>query len=82
MPGARPEQLGFAGVFLPTAVDIGGRPTSAFPAPLAPAVSLVAYAGNLGLDSGVPQSVYALSTAQLRRLPVKPRPLTSLIHCR
>jgi cytochrome c biogenesis protein len=75
VPDARPRQLGFAGVFLPTAVDVGGRLGSAFPAPLRPAVSLVSYAGNLGMNSGPPQSVYRLDTAGLRRLPVAPRPL-------
>ncbi|MGE5289384.1 MAG: cytochrome c biogenesis protein ResB [Micromonosporaceae bacterium] len=75
VPDARPQQLGFVGVFLPTAVDNAGRLSSAFPAPISPAVSLVSYAGNLGLDSGAPQSVYQLDTSGLRRLPVAPRPL-------
>lgn len=75
VPDARPRQLGFAGVFLPTAVDISGRLSSAFPAPVNPAVSLVSYAGNLGMDSGQPQSVYQLNTSRLHRLAVKPRPL-------
>ena len=75
VPDARPEQLGFAGVFLPTAVDVNGRLGSAFPAPLLPRVSLVSYAGNLGMSSGAPQSVYALDTAGLHRLPIAPRPL-------
>ena len=38
-------------------------------------MSLVAYAGNLGMNSGPSQSVYSLNTAGLRRLPVTPRPL-------
>lgn len=75
VPDAHPQQLGFAGVFLPTAVDAGGRLGSAFPAPLRPAVSLVSYAGNLGMDSGRAQSVYQLDTTGLRRLPLAPRPL-------
>ncbi len=75
VPDARPRQLGFAGVFLPTAVDAGGKLGSAFPAPLNPAVSLVSYAGNLGMNSGPAQSVYQLDTSGLRQLPVKPRPL-------
>jgi len=75
VPDARPQQLGFAGVFLPTAVDAGGKLGSAFPAPLNPAVSLVSYAGNLGMDSGPAQSVYQLDTSGLRQLPVAPRPL-------
>jgi cytochrome c biogenesis protein len=75
VPDADPDQLGFAGVFLPTAVDVNGRLQSAFPAALLPRVSLVSYAGNLGLDDGQPQSVYQLDLAHLRRLPVAPRPL-------
>ncbi len=75
VPDARPQQLGFAGVFLPTTVDVGGKLESAFPAPLRPAVSLVSYAGNLGMNSGVPQSVYRLDTAGMHRLAVAPRPL-------
>ena len=75
VPDARPQQLGFAGVFLPTAVDVNGRLGSAFPAPLHPVVSLVSYAGNLGMNSGPPQSVYQLNTAGLRQLPLPPRPL-------
>ena len=62
-------------MFLPTAVDVGGRLESAFPAPLNPMVSLVSYAGNLGMNSGPPQSVYSLDTAGLRQLPIAPRPL-------
>jgi cytochrome c biogenesis protein len=75
VPDARPQQLGFIGVFLPTAVDQGGRLESAFPAALNPMVSLVSYAGDLGLGSGAPQSVYQLDTAGMHRLAVSPRPL-------
>jgi cytochrome c biogenesis protein len=75
VPDAHPDQLGFAGVFLPTAVDVGGQLESAFPAPLNPRVSLVSYKGNLGMDSGPSQSVYQLNTAGLTQLPTAPRPL-------
>jgi cytochrome c biogenesis protein len=75
VPDAHPHQLGFAGVFLPTAVDAGGKLGSAFPAPLNPAVSLVSYAGDLGMNSGPAQSVYQLDTSGLRQLAVQPRPL-------
>ena len=77
VPDAQPAQLGFAGVFLPSAVDAGGRLESAFPAALNPRVSLVAFTGNLGMNSGQAQSVYQLNTAGLRELPVQPRPLTA-----
>jgi cytochrome c biogenesis protein len=75
VPDAQPRQLGFAGVFLPTQIDVGGRLASAFPAPDYPRVSLVSYAGSLGLNSGTPQSVYSLDTSRMRRLAVNPRPL-------
>lgn len=75
VPDARPDQLGFAGVFLPTAVDAGGQLESIVPAAENPRVSLVAYAGNLGMNSGPSQSVYQLNTAGLRKLPISPRPL-------
>jgi cytochrome c biogenesis protein len=75
VPDAHPQQLGFAGVFLPTTVDVDGKLQSAFPAPLRPEVSLVSYAGSLDMNSGPPQSVYQLDTNGLHRLPVKPAPL-------
>src|ERR1700722_11007393 len=71
--GAQPEQLGFTGVFVPTAVEVGGVLESAFPAADNPVVSLIAYAGNLGLNNGVPQSVYQLSTAGMRQLTSAPQ---------
>src|SRR5262249_25504200 len=76
IPDASPKQLGFAGVFLPTEyVTPAGTLASAFPAPELPRVSLVSYAGNLGVNSGQAQSVYSLDTAQMQRLGVTPRPL-------
>src|SRR5690348_4882822 len=75
VPDAHPQQLGFAGVFLPTTVDVGGKLQSAFPAPYRPAVSLVSYAGNLGMNSGPSQSVYQLDTGRMHKLAVAPRPL-------
>jgi cytochrome c biogenesis protein len=76
VPDASPKQLGFAGVFLPTEyVTPAGTLASAFPAADIPRVSLVTYAGNLGVNDGQPQSVYSLDTAQMQRLTVNPRPL-------
>ena len=72
VPGAQPEQLGFSGVFVPTAVEINGVLSSAFPAADFPVVSLIPYAGNLGLNSGAPQSVYQLNTAGMHKLTASP----------
>jgi cytochrome c biogenesis protein len=76
VPDARPEQLGFVGLFWPTAAqDATGRPVSAFPAADKPAVALFPFKGDLGLDSGLPQSVYQLDTARMRQLRAKREPL-------
>lgn len=64
VPDAQPQQLGFVGFFYPTAAKLTtGAYTSNYPDTENPLLSLQAYAGNLGLDSGVPKSVYQLSTA-------------------
>ena len=77
VPDAEPGQLGFAGVFLPSAVDVGGRLESAYPAALNPRVSLVGFTGNLGMNSGQAQSVYQLDTTGLHELAMQPRPLAA-----
>jgi cytochrome c biogenesis protein len=59
-------QVAFEGVYLPT-VDPDGSPTSIFPAERAPVLYLSAYRGDLGLNSGIPSSVYALNRAQITR---------------
>jgi len=71
--GAEPEQLGFSGVFVPTAVDIDGTLESVFPAADNPVVSLIAYAGNLGMNSGPSQSVYQMDTAGMKQLTAAPQ---------
>jgi cytochrome c biogenesis protein len=68
VPDATPS-LGFNGLFLPTAAiseELG--PHSTFPAPDYPAVFLAAFTGDLGLDDGVPQSVYTLDTSGMEQL--------------
>jgi cytochrome c biogenesis protein len=72
-PDAQPEQLGFSGVFVPTAIDVGGTLESVFPAPDNPVVSLIAYAGNLGMNTGPSQSVYDLDIAGMHRLTASPQ---------
>jgi cytochrome c biogenesis protein len=73
VPDAQPEQLGFTGIFVPTAIDVGGTLESVFPAADNPVVSLIGYAGNLGMNNGVPQSVYQLDTAGMHRLTASPQ---------
>ena len=63
---AQPRQIGLEGVFLPTfAADKERGVYSAFPDALNPGVALQAYVGDLGLDDGLPQSVYELDTDRM-----------------
>jgi len=66
IPG-RQDQLALEGFFAPTGVVQGGILTSIDPRPLSPQVAIVAYRGYLGLDSGLPQSVYSLDATQIDR---------------
>ncbi|MFQ1001855.1 cytochrome c biogenesis protein ResB [Modestobacter sp. SSW1-42] len=58
----RTDQLAVEGFFAPTAaLQSGvGLLTSVDPRPLNPQVAAIVYTGYLGLDSGLPQSVYSL----------------------
>jgi cytochrome c biogenesis protein len=73
VPDAQPEGLGFQGFFLPTAVSTGKAeaPVSAFPAAANPLVGLFVFRGDLGLDSGRPQSVFMLDKARLEQVKTK-----------
>ncbi len=66
VPDTRGAQLGFEGVFTPTTVqNATGNVASAHPAATRPALTLVAFRGDLGLDSGLPGSVYELDKRRL-----------------
>ncbi|MHB1065610.1 MAG: cytochrome c biogenesis protein ResB [Georgenia sp.] len=62
------EQFGLTGVFLPTAVMApdGAGAYSGHPQPNAPLLVLTAWAGDLGLNDGIPQNVYVLDTDDMR----------------
>jgi cytochrome c biogenesis protein len=69
VPDALPIQLGFVGSFLPTAaMDKIRGGFSSFPDALNPRLLLSAWKGNLGLDTGTPQSVYRLDTSKMTRI--------------
>ncbi|QIK65135.1 cytochrome c biogenesis protein ResB [Nocardioides sp. HDW12B] len=64
--GARPEQLAFDGLFLPTyGFTMERGPFSVFPDARRPVVTMTGYYGDLGLGDGQPQSVYALDTDEM-----------------
>ncbi|HEX7354580.1 MAG TPA: cytochrome c biogenesis protein ResB [Mycobacteriales bacterium] len=65
-----PLQYGFLITFVPTAVITNLGVQSAFPAPDNPRAIVTAYTGNLGVNSGVPQSVYDLNTTGMTPLPI------------
>ena len=72
VPDADP-QIGFIGSFVPTYVRDanGGGALSAFPKALDPRLLLAAWAGDLGLDSGIPQSVYRIDTSKMLQVGLK-----------
>lgn len=59
------EQLGFQAFFLPSYVP-GNEVASQFPALTNPVLNLEAYHGDLGVDAGIPQSVYQLDKSHLK----------------
>jgi cytochrome c biogenesis protein len=61
------DQLALEGFFAPTGVVQNDILTSVDPRPLSPQVAIVVYQGYLGLDSGIPQSVYSLDADQIDR---------------
>ena len=61
------DQLALEGFFAPTGVVQNKILTSIDPRPLDPQVAIFIYTGYLGLDSGLPQSVYSLDQTQIDR---------------
>jgi cytochrome c biogenesis protein len=69
VPDASPDQLGMVGFFYPTAVKNSlGAFTSNYPDTENPLLTLQVYTGDLGLDNGVPRSVYTLDTSGLQQI--------------
>lgn len=73
VPDAQPDQLAFYAILWPTAVasEDGEQIVSGFPAPLRPVVTITSFKGDIGLDSGNPQSVYKLEGIGTTLQPVK-----------
>ena len=69
VPDGLAEQLGMIGFFYPTAATLpSGAFASGYPDLLDPLLTLRVYSGDLGLDEGVPRSVYTLDTSELTPL--------------
>lgn len=75
VPDGLAEQVGMIGFFYPTvgaSRTADGALTSTFPALDDPVLSLNVYVGDLGVDSGVPQSVYSLNTDNMTQVAGRP----------
>ncbi|MCW2791924.1 MAG: ResB family protein [Nocardioides sp.] len=71
-PDAEPTQIGLEGEFYPTyAFTDATGPYSAFGNALNPAISMLVYTGDLGMDNGTAQSVYALDKSNTTLLKKK-----------
>ncbi|WP_082499106.1 MULTISPECIES: cytochrome c biogenesis protein ResB [unclassified Rathayibacter] len=69
VPDGLAEQIGMTGFFYPTQDELAsGASTSVFPDLQYPVLSLNVFSGDLGLDAGVPTSVYVLNVDKLTRL--------------
>lgn len=60
------EQLGIKAFFLPTYGGAGMETASAFPSLLNPVLNLEPYHGDLGVNAGLPQSVYQLDKTHMK----------------
>ena len=69
-PDAEPTQIGLEGEFYPTVAfsKQTGSYFSLLGKPLDPMISMLVYTGDLGMDTGVPQSVYALDKSHTTML--------------
>jgi cytochrome c biogenesis protein len=69
IPDGLASQLGMRAFFYPTAADNGsGVLASTHPDLRNPVLSLVIYKGDLGINAGVPKSVYSLDTDKMTEL--------------
>lgn len=69
VPDTTPRQLGFVGFLYPTAVKLpSGAFSSSYPGLINPRLTFNVYAGDLGINDGLPKSVYALDTDHMQPL--------------
>ena len=79
VPDGLATQIGLVGFFYPTAAELdSGALTSSFPALVSPRLTLDVYEGDLGIDDGVPRSVYALDTSDMTKLTGRTTDVASL----
>jgi cytochrome c biogenesis protein len=81
VPDALPKPLGLLALFLPTAaLDAQTKqPISVFPDARNPRLIFTAWTGDLGVDDGVPRSVYVLDVSKMKQLSVAGQPFSSIL---
>jgi cytochrome c biogenesis protein len=62
------HDIALEGLFYPTFVLLNGDPVNVMGDDKNPVISMLAYTGDLGYGSGVPQSVYALNKGGMKQL--------------
>lgn len=79
VPDGLAEQVGIIGLFYPTQTTLSsGALASSFPDLNDPLLSLTVYTGDLGLDQGIPKSVYELDTTGLTKIAGRDAPVPGL----
>lgn len=79
LPDGLAEQVGLIGFFYPTVSEgHSGAYFSMYPDLIDPRLTLDVYAGDLGLDEGIPRSVYALDTEDMTKLAGRKAPQEAL----
>jgi cytochrome c biogenesis protein len=79
IPDGLSEQMGLVGFFYPTQAPLTtGAFTSAYPALVNPVVSLDVYVGDLGINEGIPRSVYTLDPSGMEKLSGRGTDLASI----
>ncbi len=65
---AAPTQLGLEGFFYPTYLKVDGNPINVMGDDRNPTLSMLVYAGDVGLDDGSPQSVFVLDKSETEQV--------------
>lgn len=69
VPDGLPEQIGLTGFFYPTQAELAsGAFTSSWPDLINPVLTMNVFSGDLGIDDGIPRSVYTLDTTDMEQL--------------
>jgi cytochrome c biogenesis protein len=69
LPDGLSQQFGMIGFFYPTVVEMhGGAKASSYPDLIDPELTFNVYQGDLGINEGIPKSVYTLDITKMTKL--------------